>query len=116
MNPGAGTQLVDDTHKLMRSAQELEQSQSAPSLTPDGGPTPNALDNAAMVSVPPASIRVGYSCSCTTCSTVEVMSLETYVKRGLPREWIASWRAHSLRAGAIAYRSYGSWYVYHPLR
>jgi len=116
MNPGEGTQRVDDTHKLMRSPEELEQSQSAPGLTPDREPRPNALDDAAMVSVPPASIRVGYSCSCTACSTVEVMSLETYVKRGLPREWIASWRAHSLRAGAIAYRSYGSWYVYHPLR
>src|SRR5262249_39772236 len=116
MTPGAGAQLFDDTHKLMKSPEELEQSQSAASLAPNEEPTPNALDDAAIVAVPPASIRVGYSCSCTTCSTVEVMSLETYVKRGLPREWIASWRPHSLRAGAIAYRSYGSWYVYHPLR
>ncbi len=117
MRPGAGAQVLDDTHKLMRSSEELEQSQAAPSMAPDAEPPgPDALDNAALVSIPPTSIRVGYNCSCTTCSTVEVMSLETYVKRGLPREWIASWRAHSLRAGAIAYRSYGSWYVEHPLR
>src|SRR5262249_38211779 len=56
----------------------------------------------------------GFNCSCATCSTVEVMSLETYTKRGLNDEWIASWTPHSLRAGAIAYRSYGAYYVYHP--
>jgi hypothetical protein len=43
------------------------------------------------------------------------MSLETYVARGLNDEWIASWHANSLRAGAVAYRSYGTWYVEHPL-
>lgn len=42
------------------------------------------------------------------------MSLETYVKRGLNDEWIASWTADSLRAGAIAYRSYGAWHVANP--
>lgn len=113
MHKGSGTEVVDDTHKLLRSPAELEQSQSAPGALPEvAGPT---LDTTRVLA-PPPSIRVGYSCSCTNCSTVEVMSLETYVKRGLPREWIASWEPHSLRAGAIAYRSYGSWYVAHPLR
>lgn len=60
---------------------------------------------------PPDTIRVGLSCSCWNCSSVAVMSLETYVKRGLNDEWIASWRPDSLRAGAIAYRSYGASYV-----
>lgn len=60
---------------------------------------------------PPDIIRVGLSCSCWNCSSVAVMSLETYVKRGLNDEWIASWRPDSLRAGAIAYRSYGASYV-----
>lgn len=64
---------------------------------------------------PPDSIRVGMNCSCTSCSSVDVLSLETYVKRGLNDEWISSWNTHSLRAGSIAYRSYGSYYVYHPL-
>jgi hypothetical protein len=64
---------------------------------------------------PPAAIRVGTSCTCSSCSAVTVLSLETYVKRGLNDEWIASWNAHALRSGAVAYRSYGAWYVAHPI-
>ena len=112
---GTGVEIQDDAHKLLRSTEELQLSQSAPAGEESGAPIGEPND-ATVVAVPPDSIRVGYSCSCTSCSTVEVMSLETYVRRGLPREWIASWTPHSLRAGAIAYRSYGSYYVYHPLR
>ncbi|SFE84438.1 SpoIID/LytB domain protein/Por secretion system C-terminal sorting domain-containing protein [Chitinophaga sp. CF118] len=69
----------------------------------------------AAISVP-TSIRVGTSCSCTTCSSVKVMSLEAYVQSGLDNEWISSWKAASLRAGAVAYRSYGAYYVKHPVK
>ncbi len=72
---------------------------------------------------PPASIRVGYAdLACTTpcctasCSNVCTLSLETYVRRGLDSEWIASWNTQSLRAGSIAYRSYGTWRVQNPIR
>jgi len=72
---------------------------------------------------PPSSIRVGYlDAACTQpcctgdCSHTCTMPLETYVRRGLDSEWIASWRAHSLRAGSIAYRSYGAWRVANPIR
>lgn len=64
---------------------------------------------------PPNSIRVGTNCSCTVCSSVDVVSLETYVERGLNDEWISSWSTHSLRSGAIPYRSYGTYYVYNPI-
>lgn len=64
----------------------------------------------------PTSIRVGTNCSCTTCSSVKVMSLEAYVQSGLDNEWISSWKAASLRAGAVAYRSYGAYYVKHPVK
>jgi Tol biopolymer transport system component len=43
------------------------------------------------------------------------MSLETYVTNGLPHEWPTSWVDDSIRAGAVAYRSYGAWYVAHPI-
>jgi hypothetical protein len=69
----------------------------------------------------PSTIRVGFAdagfttpCCVGSCSAVSVMSLETYVRRGLNDEWIASWTADSLRAGAIAYRSYGAWHVANP--
>lgn len=82
------------------------------SATPNAIPAPLA---------PPASIRVGYAdgactqpCCTGACSTVCSMPLETYVRRGLDSEWIASWNTQSLRAGSIAYRSYGVWRIAHP--
>lgn len=36
------------------------------------------------------------------------------MRLGLDDEWIASWNANALKAGAIAYRSYGVYHVYHP--
>lgn len=71
---------------------------------------------------PPSSIRVGYAdAACTTscctgsCNFTCVLPLETYVRRGLDSEWIASWNTQSLRAGSLAYRSYGAWRVAHPI-
>lgn len=63
---------------------------------------------------PPPSIRVGHPCNCWTCYDVYVMDLEYYVASGLDDEWIASWAQHSLRAGSVAYRSYGAYYVNNP--
>ncbi|MEN3047079.1 MAG: SpoIID/LytB domain-containing protein [Candidatus Hydrothermales bacterium] len=57
---------------------------------------------------------MGKPCNCRTCNDVVVMSLEYYVSSGLDDEWIASWGQHSLRAGAIPYRSYGTYYVINP--
>ncbi|MCH2225927.1 MAG: hypothetical protein MK066_14250, partial [Crocinitomicaceae bacterium] len=63
----------------------------------------------------PTSIRVGTNCSCNTCTTVSVMSLETYVQQGLNDEWIPSWQTESLKAGSLAYRTYGAYYVESPI-
>ncbi|OQP56373.1 hypothetical protein A3860_39925, partial [Niastella vici] len=77
---------------------------------------PQARENAVLAATVPTSIRVGTSCSCTTCSSVEVMTLEEYAGSGLDDEWIASWGAASLQAGAVAYRTYGAYYVLHPVK
>ncbi len=63
----------------------------------------------------PTSVRVGTSCSCTTCSGVSVMTLQYYSESGIDDEWIASWQFESLAAGSIPYRSYGGWYVNNPV-
>ena len=64
---------------------------------------------------PPASIRVwrrGLDGSSASCSgRVDVLPLESYVKGVLPHEWIRSWHAESLRAGAIAIRTYAASWV-----
>ena len=123
LRPGTGREERDNSHKLAMAPEVLRESQLPPEQTGLSSAPPVWKPSAihtesllAQVIAPPDSIRVGTSCSCTNCSGVSVMSLETYVRRGLKDEWIASWTAHSLRAGAIAYRSYGSYHVYHPLR
>lgn len=65
----------------------------------------------------PSSIRVGSNCSNGRygCATTNTYSLETYVQDGLDKEWISSWNANSLEAGAVAYRSYGAWFVENPI-
>jgi len=70
---------------------------------------------------PPSSITVGFAdASCTqrccsgNCPNSCSMTLEDYVRRGLPKEWIASWNFDALAAGAVAYRSYGAWHVLNP--
>lgn len=72
---------------------------------------------------PPETIRVGFAdaactqtCCTAACTHTCILPLETYVRRGLDSEWIASWNTQSLRAGSIAYRSYGAWRVAHPIR
>lgn len=42
------------------------------------------------------------------------MSLESYTGTGLNDEWIPSWGTESLKAGAVAYRSYGAYYINNP--
>jgi Stage II sporulation protein len=119
MKPGKGVTEQDATHKMMRSTEELKDSQTSPGTATDNDRrtqddiTTEAAVRPMSVSVP-SSIRVGFNCSCASCSTVQVYSLDTYVRLGLEDEWIASWNANALKAGAIAYRSYGVYHVYHP--
>ncbi|HEY5949461.1 MAG TPA: SpoIID/LytB domain-containing protein [Kofleriaceae bacterium] len=64
---------------------------------------------------PPSSIRVwrrGLDGSSASCSgRVDVIPFEKYVKGVLPHEWIRSWHTESLRAGAIAIRTYAANWV-----
>lgn len=117
--PGAHRLIVD----LDASAPDLidhrHDGRVLQSTLPPDADVAVALD--APVLQPPATLRVGFAdagfstpCCVGSCAAVAVMALETYVKRGLNDEWIASWRPDALRAGAIAYRSYGAWHVEHP--
>lgn len=62
----------------------------------------------------PTKIRVwrrslGSTKSCS--GRVDRMSLERYVRGVLPHEWIRSWKTESLRAGAIAIRTYAAAWI-----
>ena len=63
----------------------------------------------------PSSIRVGTDCQCNSCSSVLTMSLQVYTQKGLNDEWIGSWHMESLKAGSMPYRTYGAYYVLHPI-
>jgi hypothetical protein len=108
---GRGTVERGVPHKMQRSPEELAAAQSLP---PAPAGRRGRVDGATESVAVPDSIRVGFNCSCATCSTVQVFTLDTYVRLGLDDEWIASWTDNSLRAGAIAYRSYGAYHVVHP--
>jgi hypothetical protein len=73
-------------------------------LTPPGFAGTSAL---------PKSIKVwrrGLDGSSASCSgRVDTIDFEDYVKGVLPHEWITSWDEESLKAGAVAIRTY-AWY------
>jgi len=106
LRPGRGTGGILISHHFLLP--EADSPESPENEDAHGEKALSHLD-------PPSTIKVGTSCSCTSCSGVSVMSLETYVRMGLNDEWIASWADESLRAGAVAYRSYGAYYVQHPI-
>jgi len=67
-----------------------------------------------MFSAPPKTIKIwrrslGGTHSCN--GPYYNLSMEDYVKGVLPHEWISSWNKESLRAGAVAIRSYASYFV-----
>lgn len=92
--------LRDDARALIE--QRIAGDDPAPTLT-------------AAAWVPPATIRVwrrGLDGSSASCSgRVDVIPFDRYVKGVLPHEWIRSWHGESLRAGAIAIRSYAASWV-----
>src|SRR5256884_4872652 len=121
MSRGEGVMETDDTHKLMLSPERFKNTQTEVPEIDNKKPSPDSVSAREGVVQPlsvtvPNSIRVGSNCATkTSCTTFNVYSLDTYVKNGLDDEWFSSWNAESLKAGAIAYRSYGVYYVYHPL-
>lgn len=79
------------------------------------GTSTEASGVVALAWTPPATIRVwrrGLDGSTASCSgRVDVIPFESYVKGVLPHEWIRSWHSESLKAGAIAIRTYAANWV-----
>ena len=61
---------------------------------------------------PPSSIRVLVRTS-TKTAQVQTIPFRTYVEDVLPNEWIPSWDADALGAGAVAVKSYAWYWVTH---
>jgi N-acetyl-anhydromuramyl-L-alanine amidase AmpD len=112
----AGEEVLIKRHGLFDKTPEEQAIFSAPVAHAPVADVARTAATAATLALP-ASIRVATSCACTACSNpkVQVMSLEAYVQTGVDDEWVSSWNAASLQAGAVAYRSRGAWFVQNPV-
>lgn len=111
---GALDRLAGDFSEGFSLPWEAAERSLEPLFTPEGVMVADPI-------APPSSLRVGFAdaactqtCCVGSCGHTCTKSLETYVRHGLHREWIASWNQQSLRSGSIAYRSYGAWHVDNP--
>ncbi len=127
MTPGEGMETRE-----MRSPRHRESSEpceGCPDSKSDSPSLANPLPREASSDFEPAApapivlpkyIRVGRNCTTRTdCQRVEVYTLETYCKGVITNEWYACWGnvtggMESLKAGAVAVRSYGVSFVYSP--
>lgn len=112
LQAGNGRQVIDESKALRRN----QSGQVQPQPEPPAGEQP--LTDPVLLR---RTIRVGRNCSGpTSCTSVEVYSLQTYCKFVLPAEWFSCWGSlpqgmNSLQAGAVAIRSFAAWHVYNPL-
>lgn len=88
---------------------------------PAGEQAPSRSGLALPSADPDLPIRLPRTIRVRTATGIDYVSLETYTKRVLPAEWIPSWGnlnqgrgMHSLRAGAVAVRTYAVGYVHAP--
>lgn len=77
-----------------------------------GGPTPTGCKTDGTNTRLPSTILV-YR---TGLGRVDRVDFKTYVKNVLPNEWISSWPKESLRAGAMATKSYAWYWALHSTR
>ncbi|MBA2633037.1 MAG: SpoIID/LytB domain-containing protein, partial [Chloroflexi bacterium] len=100
-------------HRSPRLASALAVTIALAVLPPMAGQAPAAAAgecgaHASETAAPP-TIRVFR----TATGAVETVDFRTYVKNVLSREWISSWTTESLRAGALAVKSYAWFQVIH---
>ena len=133
LGAGTGVDVIDERMNRRRDG-ELEKTSpdtcttcgssgadSPASALPDMISYPSSPNRTtAVTTVIPSMIRVGRNCTGTSCTTVEYYSVETYCKHVVAAEVYACWGSltggmNSLQAFSVPVRSYGLWYVYHPI-
>jgi len=127
LEQGQGITEIDNPHRML-APPVIEEETPPPSdiMEPTGSPqslseeqgfagtiTPQIVDGPAQASS--RLIRVGFN-NCgslgKTCTSVNPMSLEDYVRAGLNEEWLAFWSKNALKAGAVVYRTYAAYRMY----
>ncbi len=112
LQPGAGSENINEG-KAERGTGTCADCEPPEPVVAEGGLPPLLLS---------LTIRVGRNCGGgpTSCTSVDVLSLETYCKRVLVSEWFSCWGSlpnglNSMQAGAIAIRSYAAWHMYNSI-
>ncbi len=120
LNPGNADRWVNLREERRRTAADPMEHIECDSCTDVPGSEATLGPRGAPGPALPKSIRVGRNCpTSTTCSSVEVYTLDTYTARVLSSEWYGCWGSvtggmDAMRAGAVAVRSYGTSFVYSP--
>lgn len=119
----AGARLVaDDTLRITAELQRgrVNLTQPAPRTSRSSAPRAQSTTGSfgtiaatASNTTPPSTIRVyvtgSATCNPSASGSVRVVDFKYYVKHVLSNEWLSGWPRESLRAGAMAVKSYG-WY------
>ncbi len=117
MKEGAGSEIIDEKGRQISPTTEAFTPQPKNQTTFSSRDAARSLSPTNSTVRLPTNIRVLLSDNVT----IEYVSMETYVRRSLNDEWISSWGnlaggsgINSLKAGAVAIRSYAASYVRSP--
>lgn len=116
----AGARLVP--YDTLRVTAELQRGEVRLTQPPLGGgraalspAAPRTPAASASNDIPPPTIRVfvtgNRACDTSPSGEVRVVDFREYVKHVLPNEWMPGWRQESLRAGAMAAKSFAWYYI-----
>jgi len=122
LRQGQGKRVINDDsarrHRLRRLPTAVASNASAPPGESSGWNASGAVLASSTSSN--FTVRVPWTIRVLlTNGTIEYVSIELYCRRSLPREWFASWNNYtgginSLKAGAVAVRTYAIGYVNNP--
>ncbi|HLS28864.1 MAG TPA: SpoIID/LytB domain-containing protein, partial [Opitutales bacterium] len=119
---GDGIRVTDEGLLRRRESPHFspEEAASTPAPVLSGARISAAADpRSTSTSVETISVPTNIRVLLADGETIEYVPMELYVRRSLPSEWIASWGnysggEHSLRAGAVAIRTYAIGFVKNP--
>lgn len=113
LSPGEGSEFHESRAQRRRAGE-------TPPPPPSDPPAPDLARGPKDDPPPPVRVPRTIRVLRNDGAGVDYVSLETYCKRVLPAEWVASWAnftggSNSLMAGAVAIRTFGAGYVGNPL-
>jgi len=104
--------IINKSEKLLSENKEISVQNSTTKIESSSSISTLALAVTASDNVQPSTIRVRR----VSLGRTDTVSFLPYVKDVLPNEWGPSWNYESLKAGAMACKTFGWYCVLHPLK